>query len=136
MLDFGSGSGILSIAGAKLGATVDAVEHDPAAIAHSRVNAEANDMSRPISYFRSLDETSGPFDLVVANILRDVVIAHAPTLVSLGAPTCSFILSGLTSTDVPAVCHAYEGLLGRPEIYDRAEWRALVWRPRARGIVR
>src|SRR5690349_15425703 len=35
LLDFGSGSGILSIAGAKLGAEVQAVEIDELAIAHA-----------------------------------------------------------------------------------------------------
>ena len=44
----------------------------------------------------------------------------------------ALVLSGLVSTDVPEVTAAYLPLLGgaRPEVYERDEWRGLVWRGR------
>ncbi len=45
-------------------------------------------------------------------------------------PTGTLVLSGLVSTDVPEVSARYAKLLGdrRAEIYERGDWRALVWR--------
>jgi hypothetical protein len=39
-------------------------------------------------------------------------------------------LSGLVSTDVPEVSVRYASLLAgaRPEVYERGDWRALLWR--------
>jgi ribosomal protein L11 methyltransferase len=131
MLDFGSGSGILAIAGARLGATVDAVEIDPRARQHAERNFEANGLTRAVRQHASLEGTPGPFDLVVANILRQVLVAFARPLAQ-RAPWGALVLSGLVSTDVPEVSATYAPLLGaRPEVYERDEWRALVWRARA-----
>lgn len=132
MLDFGSGSGILSIAGALLGATVDAVEIDPRAIEHAEQNLRANGCADRIRHLATLGETTGPFDLVVANILRSVLLSFADALVGLRAHG-ALVLSGLVSTDVPEVSARYAPLLGerRPEVYERDEWRALVWRAEA-----
>jgi ribosomal protein L11 methyltransferase len=130
MLDFGSGSGILSIAGARLGAIVDSVEIDPRAAAHADRNAMANGVSDALRAARTLQETRSPFDFVVANILRAVLLDHAEALVQRLASGAALVLSGLVSTDVPEVSVRYAARLGgaRPEIYARGDWRALVWR--------
>jgi ribosomal protein L11 methyltransferase len=132
MLDFGSGSGILSIAGARLGAEVEAVEIDPLAAAHAERNAVANGVAAHIRSRRTLEETRPPFDLVVANILRSVLLDFADALADRMAPGAALVLSGLVSTDVPEVSVRYARRLGgeRPEVYERGEWRALVWRRR------
>ena len=131
LLDFGSGSGILSIAGARLGATVDAVEIDPRAVAHAQRNLEANALADRVRHC-SIVDAAGPFDLVVSNILRAVLVSFADALVDSLGPGGSLVLSGLVTTDVPEVTARYASLLGgrRPESYDRGEWRVLVWRGR------
>jgi ribosomal protein L11 methyltransferase len=133
LLDFGSGSGVLSIAGALLGATVDAVEIDPRAIEHAEQNLRANAVAERVRAITTLDAAVAPFDLVVANILRDVLVDFAPPLVALCGHRTTLVLSGLVSTDVPVVSACYAPLLARarPEVYERDEWRALVWRGRA-----
>jgi ribosomal protein L11 methyltransferase len=133
LLDFGSGSGILSIAGARLGAAADAVEIDPLAIAHARLNFQANGVEERIRQVPALDAAKGPFDLVVANIIRAVLVGFAEALVGARAAGGTLVLSGLVSTDVPEVTARYMPLVGaaRPEVYERDEWRALVWRGRA-----
>ena len=130
MLDFGSGSGILAIGAAKLRAVVDAVEIDAAAGAHGERNARANCVDDRIRHARTLEGTRAPFDLVVANILRVVLLEFADALVACLAPGATLVLSGLVSTDVPQVSVRYASLLGeeQPEVYERGDWRALVWR--------
>jgi ribosomal protein L11 methyltransferase len=130
LLDFGSGSGILSVAGALLGATVDAVEIDPGAVEHADRNLRANDVAERVRQVPSLALATGPFDLILANILRSVLLAHADALVGLLASPGVLVLSGLVSTDVPEVSARYARVLGGagPEVYDREDWRTLVWR--------
>jgi ribosomal protein L11 methyltransferase len=130
LLDFGSGSGILSIAGARLGATVDAVEIDPAAAVHGERNARVNEVAARIRPMRTLAGAAPAFDFVVANILRGVLLDFAAPLAARVASGGTLVLSGLVSTDVPEVGARYAALLGeqRAEVYARGEWRALVWR--------
>ena len=130
MLDFGSGSGVLSIAAARLGGSVEAVEIDTQAIAHADINLAANGVTAQVKQHTTLDGVEGPFDLVVANILRSILLDFAAPLVAQLGPTSTLVLSGLVSTDVPEVSVRYASLLGgaRPEIYERESWRALVWR--------
>jgi ribosomal protein L11 methyltransferase len=129
MLDFGSGSGILSIGAARLGAVVEAVEIDALAVAHADRNALANGVADRIRQC-TLEDARGLFDFVVANILRAVLVEFADALVARLRPGATLVLSGLVSTDVPQVSARYAALLGdqRPEVYERGEWRALVWR--------
>jgi len=134
MLDFGSGSGVLSIGAARLGLSVDAVEIDAAAIEHAAHNAGLNGVASSIRVHRTLDALQGPYALVVANILRPVLLSFAPVLVSRLAANGTLVLSGLLSTDVPEIIARYSALLGgrRPTVHERGEWRAVVfWAPRA-----
>jgi ribosomal protein L11 methyltransferase len=137
MLDFGSGSGILAIGAAKLGATVAAVEIDELALENAAENARLNAVADRIRYSRTLDGVGGPFELVVANILRGVLLEFADELVTRLAPSgpATLVLSGLVSTDVPEVSARYASLLGgrRPEVYERGHWRALTWQTRVAG---
>jgi ribosomal protein L11 methyltransferase len=130
LLDFGSGSGILSVAAAAhLDAHVDAVEIDARAVEHADRNIRANAVESRVRQLRALDGAA-PFDFVVANILRAVLLAHAQPLAAALAPAGTLVLSGLVSTDVPDVIARYSPLCGgqRPDVYARDEWRALVWR--------
>ncbi|HTQ47378.1 MAG TPA: 50S ribosomal protein L11 methyltransferase [Polyangiaceae bacterium] len=130
LLDVGSGSGILSIAGARLGASVDAVEIDPRAIEHAERCYRANGVQDRVRSFSSLAAVRGSFDLVVANVWRAALLSLCEEVVPLRGSGGSILLSGLVSTDVPEVSVRYSRLLGdqRPEVYERDEWRALVWR--------
>jgi ribosomal protein L11 methyltransferase len=130
LLDFGSGSGILSIAAAAhFDALVDAVESDARAVQHADRNIRANAVESRVRQLRALDAAAAPFDFIVANILRSVLLAHALPLAAALAPTGTLVLSGLVSTDVPDLIARYTPLCGgrRPDVYARDEWRALVW---------
>lgn len=130
MLDFGSGTGVLSIAAAKLGAKVIGVEIDEPALQNSALNLDLNALHERVSFTRTLDEALGPFDMVVANILRPILLEFASLLTDRLASGGTLILAGLVGTDAPDLTVRYAALLQgqRPVVYQKGDWRALVWR--------
>jgi ribosomal protein L11 methyltransferase len=84
-LDVGCGSGILAIAGIKLGATsARAVDNDPVAIQSARKNAELNGLEERLWLEdRSLDELFEPGDVVTANLDPITLIESRDKLMSL-----------------------------------------------------
>lgn len=73
VLDVGCGSGVLSIAAARLGAYVTAVDTDPAAIEATIANAAANSCSAALEVcLASAADVARTFDLVVANLTIDI----------------------------------------------------------------
>ncbi|MCK6551738.1 50S ribosomal protein L11 methyltransferase [Myxococcota bacterium] len=131
VLDFGAGSGLLAIGAALHGATVDAVEIDPAALEHTRANAALNGVEAALAYSTTLREPPEAFDLVLANILRPILVDFAPALAARTSRAGHLVLAGLVATDVPFILAAYGPLLApmRPQVYERGEWRCLVFSP-------
>ena len=102
VIDVGTGSGILAVTAAKLGAaSVKALDNDPVAIRVAFENIELNGVSDKVEVFESnLLEmlTKGAFvsvDLVVANILADVIIRLAEDVSRILVPSGKFIASGI-----------------------------------------
>lgn len=79
VLDLGTGSGILAIAAAKLGAaSVLALDIDPVAVTIAQENIEQNGAAGIITQQGSLDSvvtSARRFDLIVVNILAKIIIA-------------------------------------------------------------
>jgi len=75
VLDLGTGSGILAIAAAKLGAqSVTAVDNDPVAVKTARENAMINNVHKVMSVVEgSLGDVCGDYDLVAVNIVVRVI---------------------------------------------------------------
>ncbi len=116
-LDMGCGSGILSIAAAKLGVeTAKGFDIDQEAVEASIENAKENDVNVDYAHFAlgrnaTLPESmrlaeGGPFDLVAANILGPLLIRFADEIVSYAASR--LILSGILTEFYPDVRTAYE----------------------------
>lgn len=130
VLDLGTGSGILAIAAALRGAEADAVDVDERvhpAIVH---NARLNGVEERIRVARSLEDVPpGRHDVVLANIVPAVLVAHAARLVERTAPAGTLVLSGMRSDDVAAVTACFTAL-GAPEPFvSRAEgWQCFVFR--------
>lgn len=128
MLDVGSGTGVLAIAAAKLGGSAVGVEIDEAANAHATRDAIRNGVASVVRF--GTEWPDGAFDVVVANILREILLAIADRIAERLAKRSLLVLSGLVSTDVPAIVARYAPLVGaRPEIFERGPWRTLVFRP-------
>lgn len=131
ILDFGSGSGILSIGAALLGGQVDAVEIDPLANDNARENAVINGVENQIHIQANLSSClSTPiYDLVIANILKPVLLEFATELTQRLAPQGKLILSGLIEKDVQEIQNCYSNLLAtrKPLIRALQEWRAIIF---------
>lgn len=128
-LDFGSGSGILSVGMAFLGMQVDAVEVDLLAIDNARENAQLNGVQDQVRFSQNLSPLGEGYSVIVANILKPVLLEFAPELVKRLASQGILILSGLIEQDVEPVTEMYSELLRLPvaQVYELGEWRALVF---------
>src|SRR6266480_4824499 len=102
VLDVGTGSGILALAAAKLGAAnVHCIDNSSVAVESAVANAEINHMSDRMNVLLGvLDETeathlSGQYDLVLANIIARVIGSIASNLAQVLAPDGILITSGI-----------------------------------------
>ena len=129
VLDYGCGSGILSIAAAKLGAgAVAAIDIDPQALDVARANAQTNGVA---ASYTGPDELapSATFDIVLANILSNPLKLLAPALLTRVAAGGSLVLSGILERQASDVIGTYR--LADPalplEVWRRDEgWVCLV----------
>lgn len=122
--DIGTGSGILSIAAAKLGAaTVEACDVDPLAVKITLENAVVNGVVFPCR--ETMPE--GAFDVVVANILADVILGMREDLYNLTRPGGTFIASGIIDSRADDVVKGLseQGFV-HESIQRRGEWVAIV----------
>jgi ribosomal protein L11 methyltransferase len=105
VLDYGCGSGILAIACALHGAgAVDAVDIDPAAVAATQANAQANSVAVRAAL---PDAAQGHYGLVLANILAQPLKLLAPLLASHLAPGAPLVLAGILERQVSELRDAY-----------------------------
>jgi ribosomal protein L11 methyltransferase len=133
VLDVGTGSGILAIAAAKLGAaTIHALDTDAEACAVARENAATNGVADAIAIGGDLAEACGPFDIILANLLAPTLIALAPAFAARLASGGLLIGAGVQRGEVEAVRAAWRttGLADAGELAEE-DWVALAARRRA-----
>lgn len=133
-LDLGCGSGILALAIARRwGVPTVAADIDPVAVAVARANARRNGVARLVRPVvsdglraRAL-RRSGPYDLIVANILARPLARLAPQMARLSARRGVVVLSGILAEQAAGVAAAYraEGLAVRRRI-QLGPWSTLV----------
>ena len=106
VLDCGTGTGILSICALKLGAT-EAVGYDidEWSVDNARHNAVINHVDDRFTSLLGdasiLNKVEGTFDLVLANINRNILLADMPAFREKMAPGATLILSGFYTADSP-----------------------------------
>lgn len=107
VLDVGCGSGVLAVVAARLGAAeVVAVDIDPAAVATTVANADANGVGAVVTAGLVDDHrVTGIFDIVLANVLPSVLDEWAPRLTSLSGHTIA--VSGFLVGDEHRACHHF-----------------------------
>ena len=138
VLDVGTGSGILAIAAAKLGAeSVYAIDNSSVAVESTLANAEMNNLQDRIQVVLGiLDDAeasriAGQYDFVIANIIAHIIGSIAPQLAQVVSPTGVLVVSGI----IEARRHDAEDplLAAGLELVEQVmidDWMALVLRRR------
>lgn len=133
VLDCGCGTGILGIVAAKLGASkVVGYDIDEWSVENAKHNAQLNGVDNMEVYFGNasvISHISGIFDVVVANINRNILLADMKAFRSVLADGGNLILSGFYEEDVPILLQKAREL-GLQETGRRSDsnWTCLVLR--------
>lgn len=135
VLDLGTGSGILAIAAAKLGAgAVLALDLDAMAVEAARANCVSNGVSAVVTVVQGSLEAlraggSPPVDLALANLTSQLHLELAAALLEAVRPGGHVVAAGVGAPALRQVASAYRraGAL-HGSIRRDGEWRALILR--------
>ncbi|MBA6232060.1 MULTISPECIES: 50S ribosomal protein L11 methyltransferase [unclassified Colwellia] len=123
VVDFGCGSGILSLAALKLGAKkVIGIDIDPQALQASKANAERNGIEDRLALFLPKDQPNLKADVVVANILAGPLRELAPTIIEFVAPNGHLALSGVLEEQANELQNIYGQWCEMDAIAVQDEW--------------
>lgn len=134
MLDVGTGTGVLAIALAKrTHLHVLASDIDPVATRTTLQNARDNGVGPLLEAVTAAGlahpviARSGPYDLIVANILAGPLAALAPAIARAAARRATIILSGLLRSQAARIVAVYasQGIVLRRKL-ERGDWATLI----------
>ena len=135
MLDAGTGSGILALAGRCFGAgEVLAIDNDPLACATAKRNARTNRL-RHVEFSTGdilKQELTGEFEIIAANLFSELLIQALPNWSRHLPATGYLILSGILRSQEKSVVRALRrNRFTVAEVRRRGKWIALLARPSA-----
>jgi ribosomal protein L11 methyltransferase len=128
IVDLGTGSGILALAAARLGAKrVLGLDNDPLAISMAKENTRRNKIQNVD--FRLADvrrwKPTGSIDIVIANLFSELLIAILPKL----KRSCWLILSGILRNQEADLTRALQrNKIDIVQVRRRGKWVALLAR--------
>ena len=127
VLDYGCGSGILSIAALVLGADqVLGVDFDPQALQATRENAVRNQVDERLTILDpQVVNSEQKFDRIVANILSGTLIELAPELRGFCRTGARIALSGILTDQIESVMTAYKPWVEFEPPVERGDWALL-----------
>ena len=113
VLDVGTGSGILAISASLLGAgSCRAYDIDEVAVRVARDNVKENGCNNIVcdvsDLLKGVDRTEGPYDLVCANIVADIIIRMAPDVGEVMKDDAILLVSGIISERAQDVIDCFE----------------------------
>jgi len=129
VFDIGTGSGILSIAAAKLGAKhVVGVDLDPVAVESAKKNLEFNKVNNiEILYGDLMEVVEGKANIVVANILADIIMFLSEGVRAFIEDEGYFIASGILNTQRDKVADKLKALdFIIEEVMEDGEWICII----------
>ena len=127
-LDVGTGSGILAIALAFLGAAqVWAIDNDPVAVNVARENLRVNGVAEKVQVSGgNLSTIKRKFAVVIANLTAETILELADTLENRVAPMGFMILSGILQPKAGAVVRRFGADFQIIERRRKQEWMTLL----------
>lgn len=128
VVDLGTGSGVLSMAAALMGARrVIGIDVDRDAIDSAEASARLNTLPDSITFmvgdFRT--DPPPPADLVLANLTGGMLTSSAGAITALVRPGGRLIVSGFDGTEVDAVRHAFSSFAESAQLVED-NWIALL----------
>lgn len=126
VVDVGCGSGILSIAAAKLGGIVDMCDTDEVALKSSLDNFILNRAKFNDSWVGSLSDSDKKYDIVIANIIADVLVLINKDIKKSIKQNGYIILSGILDKYFDRVTEKFSDLKLIEKIQNK-EWYTLVF---------
>ena len=121
VLDFGCGSGILSIASIKLGClSATAVDIDHHALKVTKENSLINGLS--IKTYLPDNLPKKKFDIIISNILAKPLIELLPKFQSLLKPGGSLVISGILENQIETLKHYYSKYFSFVDSKVEKEW--------------
>ncbi|MGB5750491.1 MAG: 50S ribosomal protein L11 methyltransferase [Desulfobacterales bacterium] len=137
-LDVGTGSGILMIAAARLGAArVCGIDKDETAVQIAAANLKLNSIQPQrfqVKTANLVDETSETYDMIVANILTHVVLDLIADIKRVLNPGGIFICSGIIEKNQSQVTEALQNIgFEIVETAVKEEWVAIASRIKAKN---
>ncbi|WP_104725868.1 50S ribosomal protein L11 methyltransferase [Helicobacter felis] len=126
-LDVGCGSGILSLALAKLGATVHACDTDMLAITESTKNFAQNGLALDRIWHGSVEQILKPisYDLITINIIPEVIADLYPAVLEVSTEGTLIFLSGILESKKETILEIYTEGFRVLECLNRNEWVCL-----------
>jgi ribosomal protein L11 methyltransferase len=129
LIDYGCGSGILAVAGLRLGfAKAYAVDVEADALQASRENAERNGVLDRLELFRPEQLPGLQADVVVANILAGPLVDMAERISGLARHGGHVVLAGILAEQSAAVAQAYRAFLQLDEPVLKGDWVRMTGR--------
>lgn len=132
IIDIGTGSGILAIAAALLGAkNVLGLDINYDAVQVAKENVIKNNLSNKITILQSdlLSSVNGKYDIAVANIIADAVIMLTPDVINVLNKDAIYIVSGiLQERENDVIKKAISCGFKTIEVLHRDEWCAVAFR--------
>ncbi len=132
VVDVGTGSGVLSIGAAMLGAkSVHALDLDEVAVRSAQENIQLNKVENIVEVFHGnlLDTVKEPADVVVANILAEIIMSFTDDAFSIVKPGGVYVTSGIIGAkkdDVKAALEASGFQI--EEVLMMEDWVAIISR--------
>jgi ribosomal protein L11 methyltransferase len=126
ILDVGTGSGVLAIACARLGASaVVGFDVEEPAVDAARENAQRNHVGDAVSVMvASPEQVKGQWPMVLANIQLAVFLEHADSIANLVSPGGTLLISGILTEQRERCLALWPQFLLR-DVMQEEEWLAM-----------
>ncbi len=126
VLDYGCGTSVLAILAAMMKASdVLAIDNDGMCIINSKENLRLNNIDNVRLAHGEIITVDEEFDIILANINRNILLDSVEKLASLQQPNMLLMLSGILRGDKDKILQSYSEYYTAVESVDRGEWSAI-----------